>query len=426
MNTPFWKSISELENRNGVLHFENMHIRDLVKLYGSPLYAYSKNRILANCHRVINAYKKHYPKFQLYYAIKANNNPSIVKLLGSQGVGGDASCVSEIRLALDAGIPADKILYSAVYPSEKDLRFAFEAGVRINLEDLSQLTVLKKIGVPEFLCLRVNPGVGSSGIKGLVFAGPDAKFGIPEDRIAEAFAIAKEMGVKRFGIHMMTGSNILNPDYFEMIVEKLLDIAGPITRKLGIQFELIDLGGSLGVPYKAEESEIDVEQVAKRVSTKLKEKLAQYAMSEPVVIHEPGRYLVCDAGILISEIVAIKRSHKTFVGLDAGMHTLLRPALYDAFHQIWPGENLNAPCDAKVNLVGQICESTDTFAKDRPMPSSLDIGELIVFANTGAYGYCMSSHYNSQPKAAEVLVDNGVAKLIRKRECYEDLIRGAL
>ncbi len=425
MKTSFWKSISEIENRNGVLYFEGCHVRDLVKAFGSPLYAYSKNRILANCRRIIESYKKHYPKFQLYYAIKANNNPSIVRLLGQEGLGADASCVPEIRIALDTGIKPEKILYSAVYPSENDLRFALNAKVKINLEDISQLDVLKKIGVPEFICLRVNPGFGNSGIKGLVFTGPDAKFGIPEDQIEEAFKKAKHMGVKRFGIHMMTGSNILNPDYFEVIVERIMDIAGPISQKLGIQFELIDLGGSLGVPYKPEEHEIDMDIVAKKVATKLKQKLVQYNMTEPTIIHEPGRYIVCDAGILISQVVAIKRSQKTFIGLDAGMHTLLRPALYDAFHQIWMGENLHAPCDAKVNLVGQICESTDTFAKDRLMPSSLDVNDLLVFANTGAYGYCMSSHYNSQPKAAEILVDNGKIQLIRKRESYEDLIRNA-
>lgn len=426
MKTHFWKSISEIENRNGVLYFEGCHVRELIKNFGSPLYAYSKNRILSNCHRIINSYRKYYPKFQLFYAIKANNNPSIVKLLGQEGIGGDASCVQEIRIALDAGIHPEKILYSAVYPSENDLRFALNSKVRINLEDISQIDVLKKMGVPEFLCLRVNPGIGDSGIKGLVFAGPDAKFGIPEDQIEAAYRKAKDMGVKRFGIHMMTGSNILNSDYFELIVERILDIAGPISQKLGIQFELIDLGGSLGVPYKPEEQEINMDHVAKKVAAKLKEKLAQYRMNEPTIIHEPGRYIVCDAGILISQVVAIKRSHKTFIGLDAGMHTLLRPALYDAFHQIWMGENLHAPCDAKVNLVGQICESTDTFAKDRMMPSSLGVDDLLVFANTGAYGYCMSSHYNSQPKAAEILVDNGKMQLIRKRETYEDLIRNTI
>lgn len=419
-----WKSVRELENRNGILHFGGCDTRELAEQFGTPLYVYSEDRIIQNYQRLLNAYQKRYQRFKVFYAVKANNNPAIVQRLGKEGVGADASCVPEIKIAQMVGIPNDRILYSAVYPSEKDIKFALDAGVKINIEDISQLEVLKRLGVPEFLCMRVNPGIGSSGIKGLIFAGPGAKFGIPEKDIEEAYKKAKEMGVKRFGIHMMTGSNILNPDYFGSIVERLLDIAGPIGQKLGIQFDFIDLGGSLGIPYKPEEQEIDIEAVATIVTTRLKEKLHQYKMGEPVIVHEPGRYLMGDAGLLLSKVVAIKQSEQTFIGLDAGMHTLLRPALHDAYHHIWLANDLDAPCDAHVNLVGQICESTDTFARNRQMPSKIKVHDLLAFSNTGAYGFCMSSNYNSQPKAAEVMISKGEARLIRKRETYEDIIRG--
>ncbi len=208
------------------------------------------------------------------------------------------------------------------------------------------------------------------------------------------------MGVKRFENHMMTGSNILNADYFGSIVERLLDIAGPIARKLKIQFDFIDLGGSLGIPYKPEENEIDIGRVAEIVTSRLLEKLEEYEMGRPTIVHEPGRYLMGDAGVLLSRVVAIKRSEQTFIGLDAGMHTLLRPALHEAYHHIWLANDLEAPCDAKVNLVGQICESTDTFARDRLMPSTIKVNDLLVFSNVGAYGFCMSSNYNSHPKSS--------------------------
>lgn len=421
---PFWKSVSELENRQGVLHFDGCDVRQLAEQYGTPLYVYSQNRIKSNYHRLVQAYQRHYPKFQAYYAVKANNNPAIVKILGEEGCGADASCVSEILIAQRAGISSEKILYSGVYNANSDLKYAAENQVRLNLEDISQLERLSRISVPEFLCFRINPGVGGSGAEGLIFAGPDAKFGIIERDVEKAYATAKNLGVKRFGIHMMTGSNILAPEYFEEVVEKLLDIAGPISRKLGITFDFIDIGGSLGVPYRPEHPELAIDDVAERVVRKFREKLKEYQMGEPYLIHEPGRYLVCDAGILVAQVTSIKNGYKKFIGLNAGMHTLLRPALYGAYHHIVYANDLNAAGDEEVNVVGQVCENSDIFAKGRHLSSKIGVDDLLVFLNTGAYGFCMSSQYNSQPKAAEVLVDNGNSRVIRRRETYEDLLRG--
>lgn len=417
-----WKSVAELENRSGVLHFDGCSVNELVAKFGTPLYVYSQSRIQNNYKRLVDAYKAHYPHFEVYYAVKANNNPAIVKTLGQVGAGADASCVPEIMIANLAGISPDKILYSGVYNSNRDLAYAIENQVRLNLEDLSQLERLSKI--PSSLCFRINPGVGGSGAEGLIFAGPDAKFGIIERDVEKAYARARGLGVERFGIHMMTGSNILSPEYFEEVVEKLLDIAGPISQRLGIAFDYIDIGGSLGVPYRPEEQELDIEEVARRVVRKLRHKLEVYQMGEPTLIHEPGRYLVADAGILISRVTSIKNGYKKFIGLDAGMQTLLRPALYGAYHHILFANNLNAENDERVNVVGQICENSDIFAKDRFLSSKIGVDDLLAFLNTGAYGFAMSSQYNTQPKAAEVLVNNGQAVLIRERETFDDIIRG--
>lgn len=421
---PFWKSVSELENRQGTLYFDGCDVRQLAEQYGTPLYVYSQNRIKSNYHRLVQAYQRHYPKFQAYYAVKANNNPAIVKILGEEGCGADASCVSEILIAQRVGIPSDKILYSGVYNANCDLKYAADNHVRLNLEDISQLERLASISVPKFLCFRINPGIGGSGAEGLIFAGPDAKFGIIERDVEVAYAKAKALGVEKFGIHMMTGSNILAPEYFEEVVEKLLDIAGPISRKLGIAFDFIDIGGSLGVPYRPDDPELAIDDVAERVVRKFREKLKEYEMGEPYLIHEPGRYLVCDAGILVAQVTSIKNGYKKFIGLNAGMHTLLRPALYGAYHHIVYANDLNAELDDEVNVVGQVCENSDIFAKGRRLSSKIGVDDLLVFLNTGAYGFCMSSQYNSQPKAAEVLVDKGKAKVIRQRETFDDLLRG--
>lgn len=424
LNRSIWKSVVELENRNGVLYFDGCDVRQLAEEFSTPLYVYSQNRIQSNYKRLVEAYQSYYPKFQVYYAVKANNNPAIVRILADEGSGADASCIPEILIAKNAGIPSEKILYSGVYNSNKDLKYAVENSIRLNLEDLSQLDRLTSVSIPDSICFRINPGIGGSGAEGLIFAGPDAKFGIIERDVEQAYAKAKKLGVKRFGIHMMTGSNILSPDYFEEVVEKLLDIAGPISQKLGISFDFIDIGGSLGVPYKFEDEEIDIDNVACRVVKKLREKLNAYQMGEPQLIHEPGRYLVCDAGILISKVTSIKNGYKKFIGLDAGMQTLLRPALYGAYHHILYANDLNAECDQLVNVVGQVCENSDIFAKDRMLSSKITVDDLLVFLNVGAYGFCMSSQYNSQPKAAEVLVNQGQASLIRRRETFEDIIKG--
>lgn len=424
MGNCIWKSVAELENRNGVLFFDGCDTRQLAEEFGTPLYVYSKSRIQNNYRRLMQAYKAHYPKFQVYYAVKANNNPAIVKILAEEGAGADASCINEILIAELAGVSPEKVLYSGVYNANKDLKYAAQNNARLNLEDLSQLERLSQISVPKFLSFRINPGIGGSGVEGLIFAGPDAKFGIIERDVEQAYAKAKKLGVKKFGIHMMTGSNILSPAYFEEVVEKLLDIAGPISLKLGISFDFIDIGGSLGVPYRPEEKEIDLDAVAGAVVKKLREKLEFYKMGEPELIHEPGRYLVCDAGILISQVTSMKNGYKKFIGLNAGMHTLLRPALYGAYHHILYANDLNADNDQAVNVVGQVCENSDIFAKDRFLPSKIAVDDLLVFLNAGAYGYCMSSQYNSQPRAAEALVYKGQAFLIRKRETFEDIIKG--
>lgn len=418
-----WHSVSQLEENNGELTIDGCRASDLMEKYGSPLYVYSENRIRENTRRLIQAYRKYYPHFSLYYAVKANNHPAVVKILAEEGAGADCSCVGELDIASLVGIPSNKQLFSPVFPSQESLAEALRKNVLINLENLEDLDHIARFGMPEFLSFRVNPGVGSSGSEGLVFAGQDAKFGIVESQVEEAYTRAKELGVRHFGVHMMTGSNILSPPYFKEIVARLLDIVGPIAQKLGIQFEFIDIGGSLGIPYKPEQNDLDIDSVAREVVKTFKDRLNKYQMGEPTLIHEPGRYLVADAGVLLTKVVSKKQTHKTFIGVDAGMNTLLRPALYDTYHHILCANKLLAPCDKKVNVVGPICENTDQFAKDRPLPSDLAVGDLLALLDVGAYGFSMSSQYNTQPRAGEVLVCSGEAHLIRKKETLEDILK---
>ena len=408
-----------LENRKGTLHIGGCSTLELARIYGTPVYVYDEQRIRQNFRNLYNAFSRNYGKFKLYYALKANNNIALLKILKSEGCGVDASCPAEIFLAKKSGFENQKILYSGAYPSNEELKYALKEKVSINLEDLSQLDRVFKFGKPEFISFRINPGIGKGSFDGNVFAGPDAKFGIIERDVLKAYKKAKSYGVKTFGIHMMAGSCVLNERYFMEITEKLMDIAGQAAETLGIKFEFVDIGGGFGVPYKPEEKELDIDSVGKGVCLKFKEKLEQYDLGNPYLVAEPGRYLLCDAGILLTEVRSIKNGYKRFVGVDAGMNTLIRPMLYNAYHEILLANNLDARPWEKINIVGPICENTDQFAKDRIMPKIKE-GDLLAILNAGAYGFGMSSQYNNRPRAAEVLVNKGWHELIRGRENFDD------
>jgi len=403
------------------IFIEKISVADLAEKYGTPLYVYSETRLRENANRLKTALKKHYPHSQLFYAVKANNNPAILKILQSEELGADASCPAEIWLAEKAGFSKDKILYSGVYNKDEELRYGLKSKVAINLDAPSLLPRLLKIGKPPLISFRINPGIGNSGAEKLIMAGPEARFGIFEKDALQCYADAKKAGIKRFGIHMMTGSNVLDPKYFPVVAEKLFDIAGKIAQQVGITFEFIDIGGGLGVPYRGEK-ELDVDQVISEVAKVFQKKIKTYPLGNPKLMLEPGRYLVCNMGILLTRVTTIKKTKKTFVGIDAGFNTLLRPKLYDAYHEVLvDGQTTATPCE-KVSLCGPICENDDILARDRLLPK-LKENDLLVFKNAGAYGFGMSSQYNSRPRSAEIMVKGNKARVIRKREEFEDLVR---
>lgn len=408
------------ENKEGIMYFGGCNTEELAERYGTPLYVYNEQRIREKYRILKRAFEKNYPKIKIFYAIKANNNTNIIRILKSEGAGADASRPAEIRLALDAGLGPKQIMYSGNNHSLDELKFGFEKNVILNLDDFSQIEKLKRIGIPDLLSFRLNPGVGKGKFKQLIFAGPEAKFGIREEDIGRAYAIAKDMGIKRFGIHMMTGSCVLDSNYFEQITLKMMNVVAKTSKELGIDFEFIDIGGSLGVPYKEDEEELDIDKVAKGVCDVMKDSIKENNLSEPTLFLEPGRFLVGDAGILLARVNSIKESYKKFIGVDAAMNDLIRPAFYGAYHKIVVANNLNAKPEEKVNIVGSICENSDQFAKERRFPKVKE-GSLLAMMTVGAYGYGMSSNYNTRARPAEVLVNNGKSYLIRNRESFEDL-----
>ena len=394
-------------------------IKELAVNYGTPLYVYDKSAIISNYNKLIGTFKKYYDKTKVHYSVKANSNIHILQIFNEIGCGVDCSSPFEVQLAKYAGFPDDKIIYTGNYESQSDFSQMTDYNIKINLDDITSFKRLNQINKTDVISFRINPGIGKGGYEGITTGGTDAKFGVPYEKATHAYEVAKSEGYKRFGIHMMTGSNNLEPYYFAQVVEKLMMIAGNIFDKLGTVPEYVDIGGGFGIPYEDDDEVLDMELTARLVTEVFQEKCQKYGFGQPELLMEPGRYLVGNAGWLISKVAGIKHSYKHFVGVDAGMSTLLRPALYGAKHRTYIyGKTIP---EMNVNLCGQICENSDIFVKNIFLPAAEE-GDIVVMRDAGAYGYAMSSNYNNRPKPAEVLLDGDTAKVIRRKENFEDML----
>lgn len=397
----------------------------LARVHGTPLLVTSESRISENFSRLKNAFERHYGKVAIKYAVKANPNPALIKLLAGRGAGMDASSNAEIDFALAAGVAREKIMFSPNYASVSELRYAIDAGVPINFDDVGQFRSISDYGLPGLVSFRLNPGFGKGEFPGITLSGPDSKFGIPDSHILDAYGAAMDSGAKRFGIHMMCGSNVLDPEYFGVITSKILDTAGRIKSELGIRMEFVDIGGGFGVPYRPGERSLDIEKTAEIVAAEFKLKLAEHGLGEPQLMMEPGRYLIADTTVLLGTVNHVKRYEKTFVGTDVGMNLLLRPALYGAYHELYVVTRPEASPAITADVVGEVCENTDAIARDRRLPE-VSAGDIIAVMNAGAYVYGMSSQYNGRPRPAEVLITAaGKQLVIRRRETSADLMATA-
>lgn len=408
-----------MERKKSKIFFEGVSAESLAQEYGTPLYVYEVNRIRENYQRFFQAFRSRWSKFKVFYAVKANSNPAIAQILFQEGAHCDCASSNEIRLANQLGLSGAQILFSGNNLSDEDLKIGLATKALFNLDDLSLLPRLLKFGKPEVLSFRVNPDYGKSNVhESDVMAGHEAKFGIPWEGAEKAYARAVDAGVKRFGVHMMTGSCVTDPNYFAQVTIKLMECIGPIAKKLKIQFEFVDIGGGFGIPYQPEEKPLDMEETAERVTQVFKEETKKFGLGEPTLVTEPGRYFVGDAGFLIGRVHSIKNSYKKFIGTDVSMSTLARPMIYGAYHGILVDGKEGEPVE-KVTLCGQACENNDAWGKERLLPEMKE-GDLIVVENAGAYGYCMSFPYNGRLRPAEVLVEDRKHHLIRRRETFED------
>lgn len=409
-----------MEVKGSDLYLGGVRARDLAERYATPLYVMEEDTIRSHYRELVANVK--YPKLRIHYACKANTNMSILKVLHEEGSFIDTVSPGEIFLALKAGYSPEQILFTGNNVTDDEMRYAIEAGVLLNIDSLSQLRRYGKLNPGSQISLRINPDVGAGHHDHTITGGPDSKFGIYFSQAGEAKELARSHDLKVIGIHMHIGSGILDPAPFLMGMETLLTTAREFEYA---ELQFIDFGGGIGIPYRPEEERLDMADFGKKVGNTFKDWCDSYGRDLDLAL-EPGRYPVAEAGVLLTEVNTVKVTpHRRFVGTDSGFNHLLRPTMYGSYHPISVGNKADHADTVLTDVCGNICESGDLFARDRMLPE-IEEGDLVAIHNAGAYGYAMSSNYNSRPRPAEVLVKDGESRLIRKRETLDDLLKGQL
>ena len=407
------------EYQNNELYAEQVPVSELAEQYGTPLYIYSAASIRKQYRTFETALSKVCKKTPLIaYACKANDRLGILKLMKELGSGIDVVSVGEMKRALAVGISAEKIIFSGVGKTESELTEAIQSDIKqINIESEPEFKILSKVAKSLQKQIRVsfrfNPDVEAGTHDKISTGRSEDKFGITADHIVELYKEAANAEfVTPYGISMHIGSQVSDPRYFIPAFERINELVQTL-RSEGLEVSELDLGGGLGITYR-DEPEADIKAYAKLIK----------GMIEPLgcqLSFEPGRYLVGNAGILVTEVIYVKETAvKTHIICDSAMNDLIRPALYEAYHTIKPVKQSNSPIKT-VDIVGPVCESGDTFAKDRPLPLPSQ-GDYLAMFSAGAYGATMACYYNARVPAVEVLVDGSKHTLINKQESIEEQI----
>ncbi|MBO6517748.1 MAG: diaminopimelate decarboxylase [Bacteroidia bacterium] len=393
---------------------------DLLKVaeeFGSPVYVYDADKIVKQYKRLTDAFKG--VDLKIKYACKALTNINILKLLRSQGSGLDTVSIQEVKLGLEAGFEPHEILYTPNCVSFEEIKKAVEIGVQINIDNIS---ILEQFGdaygsdIP--VCIRLNPHILAGGHSHISVGHIDSKFGISIHQVPHLLRVVNTYGIKVNGLHMHTGSDILDAQVFLIGAELLFNVAREFK-----DLEFMDFGSGFKVGYRQGDVTTDIEDLGKQISEKFSQFCEEYGR-ELELWFEPGKFLVSESGYFLVRSNVIKQTTSTvFVGVDSGQNHLLRPKMYDAYHHI---TNLSNPNGTKriYSVVGYICE-TDTLGYDRQL-NEVREGDILAIHNAGAYAISMSSNYNSRYRPAEVLIHKGKAQLIRKRESFDDLIRNQI
>ncbi len=402
------------------LPFTREQIEDIIKRYPTPFHIYDEKAIRENARNLIKDFAWA-PGYKEFFSVKALPNPHIMKILKEEGFGADCSSFAELCLAERVGMTGGEIIFSSNNTPKSEYIKARELGAIINLDDITHIDYLQKhAGIPEIICFRYNPGPLREG-NAIIGTPEDAKYGFTREQLFEGYRILRDRGVKRFGIHTMVASNELNKEYFADTAEMLFDLVHDITSELGIRFEFVNLGGGFGIPYRPEDVPVDMEYVGKRIEELYEQKIRGRGLDPLSIYMESGRFITGPYGYLVTRVLHKKNIYKSYVGLDACMANLMRPALYGAYHHITVMGKEELPHNHIYDVTGSLCENNDKFAIDRRLPE-VEIGDLIVIHDSGAHGHAMGFNYNGKTRSAELLLrEDGSVKQIRRAETIDDL-----
>ncbi len=395
------------------------HIEEIIKTYPTPFYLYDEKGIRERARAFKSAFDWVPGGFKNYYAVKALPNPYILKILKEEGMGADCSSLPELILSDRAGITGEEIMFTSNDTPLEEFRKAKELGAIINLDDITHLPFLETIGLPDLLSFRYNPGPLKEG-NDIIGKPEEAKYGLTREQLSEGFRQARDRGVKRFGLHTMVASNELNVNYFIETVELLLATAADLHRELGIDFDFINFGGGIGIPYRPEQKEVDFGALSRGMKELYGKYVTAGGLKDPRIFFESGRAVTGPFGYLITRVIHKKDTYKTYWGTDSCMADLMRPGMYGAYHHVTAfGKEDRAPAGT-CDITGSLCENCDKFAVDRPMPE-LEIGDILAIHDSGAHGRAMGFNYNAKLRAGEILLrEDGSAVQIRRRETMED------
>lgn len=408
----YFRDIMELIN--GRYQVDGVDLLDTVEEFGSPLYVYSADKMRDQYERITNAFPG--VKLGLHYACKALSNLTVLKYMKQLGAGLDVVSIQEVWLGLKAGFAPDQILYTPNGVSMEEIEMAVKEGVKINIDNISILEQFgAKYGDSIPVCIRVNPHILAGGNHKISTGHIDSKFGISYYQLRHVTRVVKLYDIKVEGLHMHTGSDILDAEVFIRGAELLFEAAQDFK-----DLRYMDFGSGFKVAYKDADITTDINDIGGKIAQRFKDFCKQYGR-ELELWFEPGKFLVSESGYFLVKTNVVKQTTSTmFAGVDSGLNHLIRPMLYDAYHKITNISNPNG-IERIYAVVGYICE-TDTFGWDRKL-NEVREGDILAFHNAGAYGFSMSSNYNSRFRPAEVFIYKGKAHLIRKRETMEDLLR---
>ncbi len=408
-----------------VRFFGNTTPQELAAQYGTPLYVYNEDVLRRRCRELLGL--SSLPGFHVNYSAKANTNLALLRIVREEGCHADAMSPGELHINKLAGFTPDRLLYVCNNVSAEEMKNAADNGLIVSVDSLSQLDQYGKVNPGGKVMIRINPGIGAGHHKKVITAGKETKFGIDPTSLDEVRALLKKHSLTLAGVNQHIGSLFMEPDNYLNAIEFLLHFVQSDLADLLPGIEIIDFGGGLGIPYRKyeEEPRLDMAELGRRLHALLSAWVEETGYKGKFFI-EPGRYVVAECGVLLGTVHATKfNGENRYVGTDLGFNVLVRPAMYDSFHDIEIFRGGGEPDTDLVeqSIVGNICESGDILAKKRMLPLIKE-GDIVAALDAGAYGFVMSSNYNQRPRAAEVLItSDGTPKLIRRRETLDDLTR---